>query len=843
MVEPYDPRGAEDLLAIRNLGIAGIPEASGAVLGASAREGYEHAFPLSDVTRMIDETALIPPTGSIAWNPNADSGIAADLAARERETPTAQLLTPEEAGERYGIKDRLSWTRPVYADVAQEQRERKQEQMAREDIIARREHGLFTGGVARFVAGLAGGLPGIVDPLNIATSFLPVVGPAKAALWAAKFGVAGTAAVGAVEGAVGQALLLPLQYGISRYDQEDYGAVDALLNIAMGSAFGGGLHTGVHLWGRPLPALERRLGALGPEEREAALRQSIADVADGKQVNVAPLVDAFDAARTERELSQWATRQQGIERDTEAALTRGVAAEEQGLAGERTRAATASRLEFLREEHANLLAERQAAQERAATAIDPVTRERLAAVEQELGANPSARRRAELEAEARLLTEGTAIPRAEEELTQARAEAEAQGLTAALRRAQGRVAGTAEGLRRAEAAAEREGAASTRGLDAEATRLQSQQEVLQALTERSLWRLAGRAESTVTREEVSELARTVLAAKPEDAPAVIKAAIEAAQKGAPTPPARLPPEVLARAAPTPAPGEPTIRLYRGESSENVKGGGWFTTDPKKAALYGDVSYVDVTRGDLANFAQGHGGPDEWVTFNPEQLVGRLQSYTAAGAAAAPTPTDTTGLAGMGRGMAQAMSANLYEGLFKALSEGTDTFAGIRDPVIARARPAFEAGQIKSPEDLRNFVNNGYRAADTAAAPTVPDVMARASARTEQTARAVLEAQRQRGEAPPEARQRPIETGREPGDVTTPPKDPTEGLTAEQQIAAANEDTQYHLQNLEREAAVEGKLPPDIANDPEYQATLAEAARLEDSARALEQSGVCLSRNA
>ncbi|MBF0260269.1 MAG: strawberry notch family protein [Magnetococcales bacterium] len=71
----------------------------------------------------------------------------------------------------------------------------------------------------------------------------------------------------------------------------------------------------------------------------------------------------------------------------------------------------------------------------------------------------------------------------------------------------------------------------------------------------------------------------------------------------------------AAAAPT---GEPPVaegstRLYRGESADNEKGGGWFTTDKSKAALYGNVQYVDVSAKDMIAFAQGHNGPDEFFT--------------------------------------------------------------------------------------------------------------------------------------------------------------------------------------------------------------------------------------
>jgi hypothetical protein len=59
-----------------------------------------------------------------------------------------------------------------------------------------------------------------------------------------------------------------------------------------------------------------------------------------------------------------------------------------------------------------------------------------------------------------------------------------------------------------------------------------------------------------------------------------------------------------------------------------------------------------------------------------------------------------------KNMGSGMVASLYEGLFTSLKNGKDTFAGIKDPVLQRAKPYFDRGLIKSPEDLQKFVNQG-----------------------------------------------------------------------------------------------------------------------------------------
>lgn len=89
---------------------------------------------------------------------------------------------------------------------------------------------------------------------------------------------------------------------------------------------------------------------------------------------------------------------------------------------------------------------------------------------------------------------------------------------------------------------------------------------------------------------------------------------------------------MPRAPATPA----TIRLYRGEGPQNTQGGGWFTTDPEKAKLYGKVKYIDVTRDELMAFAQGHGGADEWLTDSPA-IKNRPRHDYLGGPAQPPPP--------------------------------------------------------------------------------------------------------------------------------------------------------------------------------------------------------------
>ncbi|SAL59714.1 hypothetical protein AWB71_03314 [Caballeronia peredens] len=131
----------------------------------------------------------------------------------------------------------------MYANTLDSLIQRHQEQVARQTAIAASPTG------ARSILGFGVQIgASMLDPLNIASSFVPVIGPAKyTALLAdassalARFGI--RAGVGAAEGAVGTALLQPLESQVAKNVGDDFTMTKALENIAFGAAFGAGLHS------------------------------------------------------------------------------------------------------------------------------------------------------------------------------------------------------------------------------------------------------------------------------------------------------------------------------------------------------------------------------------------------------------------------------------------------------------------------------------------------------------------------------------------------------------------------------------------------------------------------
>ena len=85
-----------------------------------------------------------------------------------------------------------------------------------------------------------------------------------------------------------QAAVEPLVYGVAQSEQADYHMVDSLLNVTFGGVLGGGLHA-------IAGAIGDRLARWRGEDREAALRAAIAQLTEGRPVDVTPIAAAAEA--------------------------------------------------------------------------------------------------------------------------------------------------------------------------------------------------------------------------------------------------------------------------------------------------------------------------------------------------------------------------------------------------------------------------------------------------------------------------------------------------------------------------------------------------------------------
>jgi hypothetical protein len=210
------------------------------------------------------------------------------------------MLSPEDATAKYGIPSELTFDTYIMDRSAEKLHRLTRERLARQNIVQRSVPGFGTSAAILYGQFIGSAL----DPLNVASAFIPVVGPTRYAIWANRFGkTAARTFRGVTEGAVGAAIVEPLVLAGAAVEQRDYGVADSMLNIAFGGALGGGLHVGAgfigdRLAGRRSGALPELVEAAPPEVKEAALRGAVAAVVEGRPVEVAPLFDSvIDAVR------------------------------------------------------------------------------------------------------------------------------------------------------------------------------------------------------------------------------------------------------------------------------------------------------------------------------------------------------------------------------------------------------------------------------------------------------------------------------------------------------------------------------------------------------------------
>ena len=245
---------------------------------------------------------------------------------RANQNENSPLVPKDQLNKEYGTLG-LSFEEDEYQSVVDLMVEEKQAERERQSIIARGPQG-FGVGVAKFAVGLG---VSMLDPINVASAFIPVVGQARMAQMVAQQGFTRARfAKGIREGAVGAAVVEPIVALAASQLQADYGLADSFLDITFGSILGGGLHVAsgklsdlairtefkakvrqarqdldidspnlrdaeINLYKAYYPensAVMRDLERTDPLTRKTLLEKSLNDLLLEKEVDVSPIVDA-----------------------------------------------------------------------------------------------------------------------------------------------------------------------------------------------------------------------------------------------------------------------------------------------------------------------------------------------------------------------------------------------------------------------------------------------------------------------------------------------------------------------------------------------------------------------
>ena len=278
------------------------------------------------------------------------SGVGSDT-----DTP---LISAEDARARLK-QERVTFDIPdtgIHEATYQSMLDRQYRKLAHADAMERGPGG-FLAGLRGFGISLA---RQAIDPLNLASAFIPVVGEARIAEMMAAAGV-GTLAragvyarVGAVEGAVGNLMLEPGMHYMAGQLQEDYTMADSLLNTAFGGVIGGGLHVGVGTirdWragrGASLPPdavpnlheiapqgeIPKLVQSMSREDRQHLGSIALAQAIEGRDVDVAGVLDLYRAKRAEAIVIERGKVWEAMQAADDAKLAIDVPAIREALAG------------------------------------------------------------------------------------------------------------------------------------------------------------------------------------------------------------------------------------------------------------------------------------------------------------------------------------------------------------------------------------------------------------------------------------------------------------------------------------------------------------------------------
>jgi hypothetical protein len=149
--------------------------------------------------------------------------------------PQGDAIRAADLNERYGIPGRLEFRRAMSERAAAELYGVRQREIAAERLME-------AAGVGAGVSLATSLAAGLVDPANIALSFTPLPWINRLSRFETGMNAASRiglrAGTGALEGAIGAAMIEPLVYAMNRDEGNDYTFADSLMNVFVGAGAG-----------------------------------------------------------------------------------------------------------------------------------------------------------------------------------------------------------------------------------------------------------------------------------------------------------------------------------------------------------------------------------------------------------------------------------------------------------------------------------------------------------------------------------------------------------------------------------------------------------------------------
>jgi len=216
---------------------------------------------------------------TINWNKSQDKYYNPIVGVEEEVT--GEKLKAEDANKEYGLEGRLTFEDGVTRAEAQLLQSRKIEEIKYQLAYdkAKNTKGTLT---------LTTAFSALLDPVNIAAMFIPIVGQAYYANLIVKYGITGARIRrGAIQGAAFTTAFEIPAYAQLKSEQADYTILNSMVNVAAGTGLGSLLHVGGG-W-----AWDKYKGVT-KEQHSLAARTAIGQLADGKPVEVTPIIHSQD---------------------------------------------------------------------------------------------------------------------------------------------------------------------------------------------------------------------------------------------------------------------------------------------------------------------------------------------------------------------------------------------------------------------------------------------------------------------------------------------------------------------------------------------------------------------
>jgi len=227
-----------------------------------------------------------------AWNYNPTSSVFRAVEQTQAYQSSSEYLDRDELNKQYGDLG-LVFEKDTRSGLVDFLVERKKLENERAEVISRGPDSKLAKSFF-FLESLG---TSFLDPINLAASFVPIVGQARFANMVARSGKnVARMKKGFVEGFVGNAAVEPLVYGVAKSEQANYDAWDSFANIAVGGFIGSAAHVGFGRIGdfiadkRGKPNIYQKLAAISPENQQALLQYSVGKVLKGEKVDTGNLI-------------------------------------------------------------------------------------------------------------------------------------------------------------------------------------------------------------------------------------------------------------------------------------------------------------------------------------------------------------------------------------------------------------------------------------------------------------------------------------------------------------------------------------------------------------------------